>query len=54
MGVVPFEHQSGSSIYRRPRVSYIADKGLKKLLHLSAMSCKIGRRFTKILSKKSS
>ncbi len=29
VGVVPFEHQSG--------VSYIADKGLKKLLHLSAM-----------------
>ena len=36
-GVVPFEFQSGSSIYRRPRVSYIADKSLKKLLHLSAM-----------------
>lgn len=36
-GVVPFEFQSGSSIYRKPRVSYIADKGLKKLLHLSAM-----------------
>lgn len=37
VGVVPFEHQSGSSICRRPRVSYIADKGLKKLFHVSAM-----------------
>ena len=36
-GVVPFEYQSGSSIYRKPKVSFMADKTLKKLLHLSAM-----------------
>lgn len=37
-GVVPFDFQSGSSIYRRPRVSTMADKNLKKLLHLAALS----------------
>lgn len=36
-GVVPFEHQSGKSIYKRPRVSYMADKELKRLLHLAAL-----------------
>jgi transposase len=36
-GVVPFEYQSGTSVYRRPKVSNMADKTLKKLLHLSAM-----------------
>lgn len=38
MGVAPFEHRSGSSIRGRTRVSYKANKGLKKLLHLSALS----------------
>lgn len=37
-GVVPFRNKSGTSINGRPRVSYYADKELKKLLHLSAMS----------------
>ena len=37
-GVVPFEHQSGTSIYKKPKVSYYADKTLKSLLHLGAMS----------------
>ena len=37
-GVAPFEHQSGSSIYRRPRVSTMADKELKKVLHMGALS----------------
>lgn len=36
-GVVPFEFSSGSSIYKKPRVSFMADKTLKKLLHLSAL-----------------
>lgn len=36
-GVVPFEHSSGTSLHRRPKVSYMADKTLKKLLHLAAM-----------------
>jgi transposase len=37
-GVAPFEHQSGSSIKRKPRLSHMADKDLKTLLHLAAMS----------------
>jgi transposase len=37
-GVVPFEYSSGTSIRGRQRLSYFADKELKKLLHLSAMS----------------
>jgi transposase len=37
-GVVPFDHQSGTSIKWKPRVSTYADKSLKSLLHLSAMS----------------
>ena len=37
-GVVPFDHQSGTSIRHRPRVSVFADKTMKSLLHLAAMS----------------
>jgi transposase len=37
-GVVPFEFSSGSSIYRKPKVSSLSDKTLKKLLHLAALS----------------
>jgi transposase len=37
-GVAPFEYQSGTSIYRRPSVSNLADKTLKSLLHLGALS----------------
>ena len=37
-GVVPFEYSSGSSIYRKPKVSSMGDKDLKKLLHLAALS----------------
>lgn len=37
-GVAPFEYSSGSSIYRKPRVSTIVDKVLKKVLHLAALS----------------
>jgi len=36
-GVVPFEFQSGTSIYKRPRVSPMADKTIKKLLHMAAL-----------------
>lgn len=36
-GVAPFDYQSGTSIYRKPRVSTMADKNLKKLLHLAAL-----------------
>lgn len=37
-GVVPFEYQSGTSVYRKPRVSMFADKPTKAVLHLGAMS----------------
>lgn len=37
-GVVPFEHQSGTSIKGRHRVSPYADKSVKSILHLAAMS----------------
>lgn len=36
-GVVPFEHQSGTSIRGRTRVSMFADKKLKSVLHMAAM-----------------
>jgi len=42
-GVVPFEYQSGSSIYRKPQVSVFADKLLKSLLHLGAMTAIRGK-----------
>ena len=37
-GIAPFEHQSGSSIRGKTKVSPIANKLIKKLLHLSALS----------------
>lgn len=37
-GVVPFDFQSGTSLKRRPGVSMLADKNLKTILHLAAMS----------------
>ncbi len=37
-GVAPFEHSSGSSIRGGTKVSHLANKQVKKLLHLSAMS----------------
>ncbi|WP_426291702.1 IS110 family transposase [Dyadobacter endophyticus] len=37
-GIVPFDHQSGTSIKRQPRVSTYADKSIKSTLHLAAMS----------------
>jgi len=36
-GVVPFEYQSGTSVFKRPRVSVYADRKLKKLLHMAAL-----------------
>ncbi len=36
-GVVPFENQSGTSLKKNPRVSMMADKELKRLLHLAAL-----------------
>lgn len=37
-GVVPFQQQSGTSIRSKNKVSVYADKSLKSLLHLGAMS----------------
>lgn len=37
-GVAPFANISGTSIFGKNRVSNYADKGLKKVLHLGAMS----------------
>lgn len=37
-GVAPFDHRSGSSKYHKPRVSTMADKEFKKVLHLAALS----------------
>lgn len=37
-GVVPFPYKSGSSINGKERVHKMANKGLKKLLHLSALT----------------
>lgn len=37
-GVAPFEHSSGTSVRGRTRVSHFANKKLKKLLHLVAMT----------------
>lgn len=37
-GVAPFSNTSGISVFGKSRVSNLADKSLKKLLHLGAMS----------------
>lgn len=37
-GIAPFEHSSGSSIRGKPRTSSFANKDLKALLHMAAMS----------------
>ena len=36
-GVAPFDHSSGTSVKRRARVSHIANKEIKKMLHLAAL-----------------
>jgi transposase len=36
-GVVPFEHSSGTSVKGRTRVSHLANKTVKKMLHLAAL-----------------
>jgi transposase len=37
-GVVPFDHSSGTSIRGKSKVSHLANKSMKTLLHLAAMS----------------
>ena len=38
-GVVPFEYSSGKSVRAKPKVHYMANKTLKKQLHMCALSC---------------
>jgi len=42
-GVVPFEHSSGTSIRGGTRVSHLANKQMKKLLHMAALSVVSGK-----------
>jgi transposase len=37
-GVVPFEHTSGKSVRSKPKVHYMANKKLKRQLHMCALS----------------
>jgi transposase len=37
-GVVPFDHSSGTSVNKRPRVSKMANMSVKTLLHMAALS----------------
>jgi transposase len=39
-GVAPYEHSSGSSVRGKHRVSHLANKSVKTLLHLSALSAR--------------
>lgn len=39
-GVAPFEHTSGTSVRGKTRVSKMANMGVKRLLHLAAMSAR--------------
>ena len=36
-GVAPFSQSSGTSINKKARVSHLADKTMKRLLHMAAM-----------------
>lgn len=38
IGTAPFEHQSGTSVKGRTRVSTLSNKQLKKIIHLAAIS----------------
>lgn len=52
-GVVPFEYSSGISVRGRTRVHKMANKDLKKLLHLSALSAiKYYPEFTQYYTRK--
>ena len=42
-GVIPFEHSSGTSIRGKNRVSHMANKTIKTLLHLSALAAIKGK-----------
>ena len=42
-GIAPFEHSSGTSIRGGTRVSHLANKQMKKLLHMAALSVVSGK-----------
>ncbi len=42
-GVAPFEHTSGTSIRGGTRISHLANKQMKKLLHMAALSVVSGK-----------
>ena len=48
IGTAPFEHSSGSSIRGKTQVSPLANKTLKKLLHLAAISAIIHNKELKV------
>lgn len=39
LGIAPFEHTSGTSVKGKTRVSHVANKKMKALIHLAAMRC---------------
>lgn len=43
IGICPYEHQSGSSVYKRPRSRRHGPSALRKLLYLAAMSVRTHR-----------
>ena len=40
-GVAPFEHKSGTSIRGKTRVSHMANKTIKTILHMAALAAKL-------------
>lgn len=38
-GVAPFKNQSGTSVYKKTAVSHMANKKIKKILHMAVLSC---------------
>lgn len=51
-GIVPFDYSSGSSIKGRKRVSHLADKKMKSLLNMAALSAKRNDRQINIYFKR--
>lgn len=51
-GIVPFEHNSGSSLKSRARVSHKANKQVKMLLHMAAMASLISGDMKRYFERK--
>ena len=53
IGVAPFEHSSGTSVSGRTRVSHLANKTLKSIMHMGALSAiKNSEEFQKYYERK--